>query len=146
MLAEIAIEMELGDFLFFGQGELKSGGFRRASILADALEAVIAAVFLDGGVSAAQDVILNLYHSRLNNPHLKDSLKDSKTRLQEYLQAQKYSLPQYVLTKVEGEEHNQMFYVSCTIENRKEATHGQGSTRRKAEQLAAESMLENLLK
>lgn len=89
MLVEIAREINLGDYLFLGQGELKSGGFRRASILSDALEAVFAAVFFDGGVEAAQEVILQLYRSRLEDPNLNDCLKDSKTQLQEYLQAEK---------------------------------------------------------
>lgn len=144
MLAEIALEIALGDFLFLGQGELKSGGFRRASILADSLEAVFAAVYFDGGVDAAKEVILHLYRSRLEDPHLNDCLKDAKTQLQEYLQAEKYSLPEYTLTKVEGDEHDQIFYVTCSVDGVKHITYGQGSTRRRAEQLAARSMLELL--
>lgn len=144
MLVEIARELDLGDFLFLGQGELKSGGFRRASILSDALEAVFAAVFFDGGVDAAQEVILKLYRSRLEDPNLNDCLKDSKTRLQEYLQAEKIALPEYTLTKVEGDEHEQLFYITCTVDVVKLVTHGQGSNRRKAEQLAAKAMLEQL--
>jgi ribonuclease-3 len=144
MLAEIAKELMLGDFLYLGQGELKSGGFRRASILADALEAVFAAVFLDGGISAAKDVILHLFRSRLDDPNLNDCLKDPKTQLQEFLQAEKYALPEYVLTKVEGDEHNQIFYITCTIQGIKQISYGQGSNRRKAEQLAARTMLEQL--
>jgi ribonuclease-3 len=144
-LAEIAKEIALGDFLYLGQGELKSGGFRRESILADALEALFAAVYFDGGISAAKEVILNLYHSRLLDNHLKDCLKDAKTQLQEYLQAEKYSLPAYVLTKVEGDEHDQIFFVTCTVKSLKTLAHGQGPSRRKAEQLAAKSLLEQLL-
>ncbi len=144
MLAEIAKELALGDFLFLGQGELKSGGFRRSSILADALEAVFAAVFLDGGIAAAKEVILNLFHSRLEDPNLNDCLKDAKTQLQEYLQAEKYALPEYSLTKVEGDEHDQIFYVTCTVDGIKHISHGQGSNRRKAEQLAAKALLEQL--
>lgn len=143
-LAEIAKELKLGDFLFLGQGELKSGGFRRASILADALEAVFAAVFFDGGIEAAEQVILKLYDSRLNDPHLNDCLKDAKTQLQEYLQAEKYALPEYALVNVEGDEHNQVFYVTCTVSGIKFTAHGQGSNRRKAEQLAAKLMLSEL--
>ncbi len=115
MLAEIAAEIELGDYLYLGQGELKSGGFRRASILADALEAIIAAVFLDGGIQASQQLILNLYQSRLDDESLHDNLKDAKTQLQEYLQAEKRPLPEYSLTKIEGEEHEQVFHVSCKV-------------------------------
>jgi ribonuclease-3 len=144
MLAEIAKELELGDYLFLGQGELKSGGFRRASILADALEAVFAAVFLDGGITASQDVILHLFRSRLEDPNLNDCLKDAKTQLQEYLQAEKYALPEYNLTKVEGDEHEQVFYITCTVDGVKHITHGNGPNRRKAEQLAARSMLDQL--
>ncbi|MBL7479118.1 ribonuclease III [Legionella bononiensis] len=144
MLAEIAKELSLGDFLYLGQGELKSGGFRRASILADALEALFAAIFLDGGITAAKDVILNLYRSRLDSPNLNDCLKDAKTQLQEYLQAEKYALPEYTLTKVEGDEHDQIFYVTCSVEGIKQVSYGQGANRRKAEQLAAKSLLEQL--
>ncbi|MGL6028628.1 MAG: ribonuclease III [Legionella sp.] len=144
MLAEVAKELSLGDYLFLGQGELKSGGFRRASILADALEAVFAAVFFDGGVEAAQTVILNLFSTRLNDPNLNECLKDAKTQLQEYLQAGKYSLPEYRLLKVEGEEHDQLFYVACVIDKIDFSSQGQGANRRKAEQLAARSMLEHL--
>lgn len=141
MLSEIAREIELGGFLFLGQGELKSGGFRRSSILADALEAVIAAIYLDSGINAATKAILKLYRSRLDDPHLNDCLKDAKTQLQELLQASKYPLPEYILTKVEGGEHDQMFYVSCTIKGISQITYGEGSNRRKAEQLAANVML-----
>lgn len=144
MLAEIGKELQLGDFLFLGQGELKSGGFRRASTLADALEAVFAAVFLDGGIEASKQVILNIYRSRLDDPHLNDCLKDAKTQLQEYLQSEKFPLPEYTLTNVEGEEHDQIFYVTCTVEGISQSAHGQGSNRRKAEQLAAKSLLAHL--
>ncbi|MDI1353156.1 MAG: ribonuclease III [bacterium] len=144
-LAEIAKELSLGDFLYLGQGELKSGGFRRASILADALEAVFAAIFLDGGIAAAQQVILTVYQSRLQNSHLNDCLKDAKTRLQEYLQAEKYSLPEYTLIKVEGDEHDQIFYITCTVEGINFTSQGEGPNRRKAEQLAAKDLLEHLL-
>ncbi len=142
MLVEIAKEIGLGDFLFLGQGELKSGGFRRASILADALEAIFAAVFFDGGIDASKTVILSLYRSRLDDPNLNDCLKDAKTQLQEYLQAAKKALPEYTLTNVEGEEHDQTFYIQCMSE--KEITHGEGPSRRKAEQIAAKLMLEKL--
>ena len=141
MLAEIALELNLGDNLILGQGELKSGGFRRSSILADALEAVFAAVYFDGGLDAAKKVVLSLYRSRLDDTQLTHSLKDAKTQLQEYLQAKKLALPEYVLTKIEGDEHEQVFYVTCSVSGIKHTTSGQGPNRRKAEQLAALSFL-----
>ena len=144
MLVELAKEIDIGDFLFLGQGELKSGGFRRASILSDAMEAVFAAIFLDGGIESSKEVILRLYHSRLEDPNLNDCLKDAKTQLQEYLQDEKIALPEYSLTKVEGDEHNQIFYITCAVNGAKQKTFGQGSNRRKAEQLAAKLMLEIL--
>lgn len=144
MLANIAFELNLGDYLFLGQGELKSGGFRRASILADALEAIFAAVFLDAGFAETQRVILNLYKSRLDDPSLNDNLKDAKTQLQEHLQAKKQPLPDYTLTKVVGEEHDQLFYVTCKLAKLNLCANGQGDTRRKAEQLAAKALLEQL--
>jgi ribonuclease-3 len=144
MLAQIAMELELGDYLYLGQGELKSGGFRRASILADALEAIMAAVFLDGGFQASQHVILHLYQARLNDDQLHDNLKDAKTQLQEYLQSQKYALPDYTLTKINGEEHDQVFHVVCKIAGLNISTNGHGDNRRKAEQQAAIQMLEKL--
>ncbi|MBN9231571.1 MAG: ribonuclease III [Legionella sp. 40-6] len=146
MLAELALELGLGDYLYLGPGELKSGGFRRSSILSDALEAVFAAVFLDGGIDAAKAVILSLYQSRLNDPNLNDCLKDAKTRLQEYLQATKIALPEYLLVHSEGDEHEQMFYVKCIVSSLKLETLGEGSSRRKAEQMAARSMLSQLEK
>jgi ribonuclease III len=144
MLAKIALEIELGDYLYLGQGELKSGGFRRASILTDALEAVFAAIFLDSGFSECQRVILHLYQSRLDDDQLHANLKDSKTQLQEYLQAKKIALPEYTLTKIEGEEHDQVFYITCEIARLKLTAHGKGATRRKAEQHAAKQLLRKL--
>lgn len=145
MLAEIAKELQLGDFVFLGQGELKSGGFRRASILADALEAIFAALFLDGGIEAAQTVILKLFRSRLNDPQLNDCLKDPKTQLQEHLQSEKHPLPVYKLVRVEGDEHDQMFYVTCTVKGIERTSSGEGNSRRKAEQKAASDLLNYLL-
>ncbi|HHY0694468.1 TPA: ribonuclease III [Legionella pneumophila] len=144
MLAEIAREIGLGDYLFLGQGELRSGGFRRTSILADALEAILAAIYLDGGMTAAKQIILMLYSSRLDDPDLNHCLKDAKTQLQEFLQASKFALPEYVLTKIEGDEHAQIFHVTCTIGGVSQVAYGTGPNRRKAEQLAAKAMLEQL--
>ena len=144
MLASIALELELGDYLYLGQGELKSGGFRRASTLADALEAIFAAIYFDGGLSAAEHVILKLFHSRLNDSDLKDTLKDPKTQLQEYLQSKKLPLPEYTLTNVLGEEHEQIFYVQCDVPGLNKTTQGHAETRRKAEQIAAKQLLKKL--
>ncbi len=143
-LAEIATEIELGDYLVLGQGELKSGGFRRASILADALEAVIAAVFLDGGFAESRQLILYLYRSRLEDRSLNNNAKDAKTQLQEYLQAKKWPLPKYSLSKVEGEEHDQIFHVICKVSGIATPAMGNGPNRRKAEQHAAELLLRQL--
>ncbi|MDF1757648.1 MAG: ribonuclease III [Legionellaceae bacterium] len=144
-LAYIAQEIDLGDYLLLGQGELKSGGFRRASILADTLEAVFAAVFLDGGIEESQKVILSLYKQRLNDDVLQKNLKDAKTQLQEYLQSKKYSLPVYTLTKVVGDEHDQEFHIHCSIPDVDLSSDGKGDNRRKAEQSAATKLL-NILK
>ena len=144
MLAQVALELELGDYLHLGQGELKSGGFRRASILSDALEAVFAAIFLDGGFAACQTAILNIYQSRLKDPKLFDNLKDPKTQLQEQLQAQKIALPQYTLLKVDGDEHDQIFHVICEVSSLKLRTEGKGDNRRKAEQEAAKKLIQQL--
>lgn len=141
MLAEIATKIDLGHYLYLGQGELKSGGFRRASILADALEAIFAAIFIDSGFEAARDIILKLYHDLLNDPNLQDNLKDYKTQLQEVLQAKKIQLPKYALKEIVGEEHEQIFCVTCSVEELKLITEGQAETRRKAEQLAAKRLL-----
>ena len=143
-LAEIATEINLGDHLLLGPGELKSGGFRRASILTDALEAILAAVFLDGGFLACQTVILKLYQTRLQNPELDHHLKDAKTQLQEYLQAHKHPLPEYTLSHVEGEEHHQQFHVTCTVTALSLSTKAHAETRRRAEQDAAKQILNRL--
>jgi ribonuclease-3 len=140
-LAEIAQELELGDYLILGQGELKSGGFRRASTLADAMEAIFAAIYLDAGIESAKHVILEQFKTRLSDPCLNDSVKDAKTQLQEYLQSKKSPLPEYTLTAITGEEHHQVFHISCKIQSLKKVTEAQAETRRKAEQLAANLML-----
>jgi ribonuclease-3 len=144
-LAAIASDLDLGDFLFLGQGELKSGGFRRVSILADAMEAIIAAVFLDAGIAAAEQLILKLYASRLEDVDaLQNNIKDYKTLLQEFLKAKKQALPHYKLIKLEGEEHEQTFHISCSVKGIDSSTEGIGATRRKAEQQAAELLLSSL--
>lgn len=145
-LAEVAQEMGLGDVLILGPGELRTGGFRRSSTLADALEAIFAAIYLDGGIDAAQGVILKLFDTRLKDISAHQNLKDSKTQLQEYLQAQKYPLPKYDLLAVSGEEHEQEFQILCQVEGVQYRAQGQGGSRRKAEQEAAQLLLDYLLK
>ncbi len=143
-LAEVARELDLGPHLILGPGELKSGGFRRASILADALEALVGAVFLDAGFDAARDVILGMLATRLATPPPAESLKDAKTRLQEALQARELPLPVYSVESVRGEPHKQTFRVSCRIEPLELCTEGEGGSRRAAEQEAARRALERM--
>lgn len=143
-LALVARELELGDELRLGPGELKSGGFRRDSILADAFEALIAAVYLDGGFDACRTTVRELYSERI--AALRRSSKDAKTRLQEYLQAGGWPLPNYELTGSHGEDHAKTFDVSCAInEPLSLATAASGVSRRAAEQDAAEIVLNQLL-
>lgn len=144
MLAELARELSLGDYLYLGQGELKSGGFRRDSILADSLEAIFAAIYFDGGMESAREVILRLYRSRLEHNELSQSVKDYKTQLQEYLQARKKPLPEYQLVQTDGEGHDQTFHVICRVSSIQHETKGEGVSRRKAEQLAAQLFLHYL--
>lgn len=144
MLSLIAQEIGLGDFLILGQGELKSGGFRRASILADALEAIFAAIYLDSDFITCQRIILSLYDNRLKDDRLNENLKDSKTQLQEYLQSKKITLPQYRLTHVEGEMHDQIFHITCKVPGLNMVTEGRGETRRKAEQEAAKKLFQQI--
>lgn len=144
-LAEIAKEINLGSFLYLGQGELKSGGFRRASILADALEAIFAAIHLDGGISACKEVILFLYSSKLaDEVTLLNNLKDPKTQLQEYLQSQKLSLPVYTLTKVSEINNEQFFHITCSVTDKNLSAKGKATNRKKAEQIAAEILFNNI--
>lgn len=136
-LAEIAQSLSLGDYLFLGEGELKSGGFRRPSILADALEAIVGAIYLDGGFPEAQRVLNELYAPVIGrlDPHTLS--KDPKTRLQEFLQGRKLRLPKYTIVATEGEAHEQHFRVECHIPELDIRVLGEGSSRRKAEQEAA---------
>src|SRR5579864_7599548 len=140
-LAEVAAQIGLGEMLQLGSGELKTGGFRRQSILADALEAVCGAVFLDGGLEAAQKVIELLFEPRVAALPAPASLKDAKTRLQEYLQSRGLPLPRYQVERTEGEAHEQTFHVMCEIPGSTYTAQGSGSSRRRAEQEAAEGML-----
>lgn len=138
-LADIAKSMQLSDFLILGSGELKSGGFNRASILADATEAIFGAVFLDKDIHASQQVILHLYQDKLKNLTLIE--KDPKTRLQEYLQARKLAIPEYIVTKITGKPHQQQFQVHCQVDALDFVTIGSSSSRRKAEQITAKLAL-----
>ena len=145
-LAVIAKEINLGDYIYLGEGELKSGGFRRASILADAFEAVIGAVYLDSGFDQTSQLILKLYNERLTELDPSEVTKDPKTRLQELLQSRRFSLPEYELLSVTGEAHEQTFEVVCVISEKSIKTVGTGSSRRNAEQLAAEKAFSELQK
>lgn len=142
-LAALARDLRLGEELRLGQGELKSGGYERESILADALEAVFGAVYLDGGLDACRALILRLYGGRLLDSTGVADLKDPKTRLQEYLQARQQPLPVYTIVRIRGEPHAQSFTVECAVaEHRAMAV---GGNRRKAEQEAARQLLEQLV-
>lgn len=143
-LHQIADALALGDCLRLGEGELKSGGHRRPSILADAVEAIIGAVQLDVGFDAAAALVVGLYASRLAEIVPGQQIKDPKTRLQEYLQGRRMALPHYVLLDTTGEAHAQNFRVACEIGALRLKTEGVGQSRRAAEQMAAERALENL--
>ncbi|WP_133680058.1 ribonuclease III [Paludibacterium purpuratum] len=143
-LAEIAHELKLGDYLYLGEGELKSGGFNRPSILADALEATFAAVSFDADFSAAEGVVRGLYVGRIRAIDPTKHAKDAKTRLQEALQAHKLPLPKYRILEQNGEAHEQWFRVSCDLGELAIETAGEGGSRRAAEQQAAEVALELL--
>jgi len=140
-LAEVARELNFGDYLRLGSGEMKSGGFRRDSILADSVESVIGAIYLDAGLDTAREYILRWFEVRLNGLDLEGSVKDSKTRLQEFLQSRRLDLPEYELVSVEGEAHSQTFHIRCHISLQPAPTEGVGNSRRQAEQEAAKAML-----
>lgn len=143
-LALLAAEMNLGDYLRLGPGELKSGGFRRDSILANAFEAIIGALYLDNGLETAEKFIVRIYQKRIEAITEASSYKDPKTRLQEYLQARKLPLPVYHIENVDGDSHQQNFKVMCQINLLQDPVHGEGGSRRKAEQDAAEKILQKL--
>jgi ribonuclease-3 len=143
-LAEIAISLHLGDALKLGEGELKSAGWRRPSILADALEAIVGAVYLDGGFDAAQQVVALLYRDKLQTIDPTSIDKDAKSQLQEYLQSKKMDLPEYQVVSIEGEAHAQTFTVQCEIKKLKLTTTGVGTSRRVAEQQAAKLAMDKI--
>jgi ribonuclease-3 len=143
-LHEVAAGLCLGDCLRLGEGELKSGGFRRPSILADALEAIIGAVFLDGGFDAAREVVRSLYRPSLEAVDPRSADKDPKTQLQEWLQSRRYALPQYTVVATHGAAHDQRFEVECLIRELDLRTTGSGTSRRLAEQDAARAAFERV--
>jgi len=145
-LFTLAQQLNLGELLLLGEGERKSAGSRRPSILADAMEALFGAVFLDGGFTAAQQVLLGLYVPFIAGADVQTLGKDAKTLLQEYLQGRKLPLPQYTVTAIQGEAHAQLFQVECKIADLKITTHGEGSSRRAAEQAAAEAAYQKIHK
>ncbi len=145
-LHRLALSLALGKSLRLGEGELKSGGHQRPSILADALEALFGAVWLDAGFDAASSVISRLYRDMLAAISPGRPIKDAKTRLQELLQGRRLALPRYSLIATEGEAHAQQFRIACEIDGLHLRTEGSGGSRRAAEQMAAERALENLQK
>ncbi|HQN65731.1 MAG TPA: ribonuclease III [Methylophilus sp.] len=143
-LAEIALELDVGNILKLGEGELKSAGWRRPSILADAIEAIVGAVFLDGGFAEAEKLVLNLYDEKLSTIDPKIIDKDPKSQLQEFLQSKKIDLPDYQVIQIEGEAHAQTFRVECFVGKFNIRTQGEGTSRRAAEQQAAQLALEQI--
>jgi len=145
-LATLARDLELGKYLKLGAGELRSGGQSRNSILADALEALLAAIYLDGGYDAVRQVTLHLFQERLESISPDSHQKDPKTRLQEFLQGRGLGLPAYKIMDIDGEQHDQLFRVKCIVEDLSVESEGQGGSRRKAEQDAAGQVLEQVSK
>ena len=144
-LAAIARQLELGDYLILGSGELKSGGYRRDSILSDALEALIGALLIDQGMDATRLWILALFNDQIESLSMRDWKKDPKTRLQESMQARGLELPLYTLKSVVGQPHDQSFVVECKVSLTEESSEGRGSSRKRAEQESAEKMLGKLV-
>lgn len=140
-LHKLAQRLRLGDALRLGEGELKSGGHQRPSILADGLEAVFGAIYLDAGFDAAARVIVGLYAEMMNELQPGQSMKDAKTRLQEWLQGRRQPLPRYTTLATTGAAHNQQFEVACELDGLSIRAVGQGASRRLAEQAAAENAL-----
>ncbi len=140
-LAEIARGLGLGELLLLGPGELKSGGYQRESILADALESIIGAAYLEAGYERAEALVIGLYEKRLSKEAVGLLDKDPKTRLQEHLQSLKLPLPNYEIVRTEGNDHNQVFWVRCHIESLGLSLEASGKSRRYAERKVAEKVL-----
>jgi len=143
-LAELARELQLGEYLLLGPGERKSGGYRRSSILADTFEALAGAIVLDAGYERCRDCVLRWFGTRLDQLAAGAVDKDAKTRLQEYLQGRGNPLPEYELVAVDGDDHDQLFSVACRLSKPQLVVQGSGSSRRKAEQAAARDALQRL--
>lgn len=143
-LFELAQTLQIGDFLNLGSGELKSGGFRRASILSDTFEAIIGAVYLDSDFPSVEKFVLDIYQEKLSSLSLDMAQKDPKTRLQEWLQARNVETPHYEVIRSSGKDHAKMYWVTCKVNYKKLECEGQGLSRRKAEQDAATKILEML--
>ena len=145
-LADLARGVSLGDYIKLGSGELKSGGFRRDSILSDVLEAIIGAIYLDSGFDQARQSVLHLYRDRLSkiSDKASQSLKDAKTQLQELLQSRQIPLPEYKVVQTIGKEHDQLFTVKCRVQGLNMEAPGKGGSRKKAEQQAAANLLKRL--
>ena len=144
-LANLAKTLNISESLTLGQGELKSGGFRRESILADAFEAILGAIFLDSDYLTVKKIILSLFNDLINQAKPEDSLKDFKTQLQELLQKKGCSLPSYELIQTKGKDHNAIFYVSCSVTELKLKAEKNAKSIKRAEQACAQSILEEIL-
>ncbi len=143
-LAELAREFEVGDYLILGEGELKSGGRNRDSILADSVEAIIGAIYTERGLDVCRERVLSWFASRLDAIGIDTSAKDAKSRLQEYLQAQRQPLPEYAVINIGGEGHAQVFTIECRVALAKKPTQASASSRREAEKQCALLMLKQL--
>ena len=144
-LVKVATDLSLGNYLKLGDGELKTGGWRRDSILADTTEAIFGAVYEDAGIIEAQALVLRLFQPYLENIPTVEELKDNKTRLQEWLQSRKFPVPQYSVVSVSGKSHDQIFTIRCEIISNEVSVDAQGKSRRKAEQEAAKLAMIQLL-
>jgi len=144
-LADLARMLNIGDYLFLGPGEMKSGGCRRESTLADALESIIGAIYMDSGLESASNFVLHIYKNLLKSISTDDSKKDPKTTLQEYLQSRRLPLPEYTIISTNGYLHEQIFTVECSVVALGAKALGKGFSRRKAEQQSAENALKQLL-
>ena len=145
-LAKLARKLNLGEYLLLGPGEMKSGGCRRESTLADALEAIIGAIYMDSGLESVTKFVLHIYKNLLKSITLDDSKKDPKTILQEFLQSRQLPLPVYTIISTEGNLHEQIFTVECAVDALGVKEKGKGSSRRKAEQESAKNALKLLIK
>lgn len=143
-LHQVAVKLQLSDLLRLGEGEAKSGGKNRPSILADAVEAILGAVYLDAGFAAGEKLVHRLFEGVDINPHMRAAEKDPKTALQEWLQGRRMNVPQYSVVNITGAAHKQTFDVECVIPELRLGARGQGGSRRIGEQAAAAAMLEIL--